>query len=364
MLGANDRVVLASIGIRGQGNALKRGFARLQERRDQDALRHRREPVREPRERRRGCRRARPSSPATQQDLRRVLDDKDIDGVIIATPNHWHALATIWALQAGKHVYVEKPASHTVWEGRKMVEAAAQVQQDRPGRHDEPQPARRAPGDPVHPRGRHRQGLHGARAVLQAAAVASAGTPTARCSPASVQAEHGGARRTSPPTTRPISSKVDYDLWLGPAPEAAVQPQPLPLQLALALGLRQRRHRQPGAAPVRHRALGPQKNEHPVEDRVGGRLLRRPRPRRRRPTCTRTFRLRRRHGPRVRDARHDTRTTKAPRASATCSTAPRAGCGSTATGARGSRTSGRKEEKGPGSRPAPADGAGGSDPTC
>ena len=54
-----------------------------------------------------------------------MLDDKDVDAVIIATPNHWHALATIWALQAGKHVYVEKPASHTVWEGRRMVEAAA-----------------------------------------------------------------------------------------------------------------------------------------------------------------------------------------------------------------------------------------------
>ena len=59
------------------------------------------------------------------QDLRRVLDDKDIDGVIIATPNHWHALATIWALQAGKHVYVEKPASYTVWEGRQMVRPPA-----------------------------------------------------------------------------------------------------------------------------------------------------------------------------------------------------------------------------------------------
>ena len=54
-----------------------------------------------------------------------MLDDKDIDAVVIATPNHWHALATIWALQAGKHVYVEKPSSHTVWEGRKMVEATA-----------------------------------------------------------------------------------------------------------------------------------------------------------------------------------------------------------------------------------------------
>ena len=63
--------------------------------------------------------------PKFEQDLRRVIDDKDIDAVVIATPNQWHALATVWALQAGKHVYVEKPASYTVWEGRKMVEAAA-----------------------------------------------------------------------------------------------------------------------------------------------------------------------------------------------------------------------------------------------
>ena len=81
--------------------------------------------------------------PGFVQDLRRVLDDKDIDAVVIATPNHWHALATIWALQAGKHVYVEKPSSHTVWEGRQMVEAAARYKQDRAGRHDESQPARR-----------------------------------------------------------------------------------------------------------------------------------------------------------------------------------------------------------------------------
>ncbi len=61
---------------------------------------------------------------ATETDLRRVLEDKTIDAVSIATPNHWHALATIWACQAGKDVYVEKPGSHTVWEGRRMVEAA------------------------------------------------------------------------------------------------------------------------------------------------------------------------------------------------------------------------------------------------
>jgi predicted dehydrogenase len=62
--------------------------------------------------------------PATETEYRRVLEDKNIDAVSIATPNHWHALQTIWACQAGKDVYVEKPVSHTVLEGRKMVEAA------------------------------------------------------------------------------------------------------------------------------------------------------------------------------------------------------------------------------------------------
>ncbi|HEY4654628.1 MAG TPA: Gfo/Idh/MocA family oxidoreductase [Cyclobacteriaceae bacterium] len=60
----------------------------------------------------------------TEQDLRRVFDDKNIDAITIAMPNHWHALATIWACQAGKDVYVEKPGAHNIFEGRKMVEAA------------------------------------------------------------------------------------------------------------------------------------------------------------------------------------------------------------------------------------------------
>jgi len=58
------------------------------------------------------------------QDIRKLLESKEIDAVSIATPNHWHALATIWACQAGKDVYVEKPCSHNVFEGRKCVEAA------------------------------------------------------------------------------------------------------------------------------------------------------------------------------------------------------------------------------------------------
>lgn len=61
----------------------------------------------------------------TYKDLRQVYADKDVDAVSIATPNHWHSLAAIWACQAGKDVYVEKPGSHNIYEGRKMVEAAA-----------------------------------------------------------------------------------------------------------------------------------------------------------------------------------------------------------------------------------------------
>jgi predicted dehydrogenase len=57
-------------------------------------------------------------------DMRDVFDDPEVDAVSMATPNHWHSLGTIWACQAGKDVYVEKPVSHNVNEGRRMVEAA------------------------------------------------------------------------------------------------------------------------------------------------------------------------------------------------------------------------------------------------
>jgi len=60
----------------------------------------------------------------TYTDIRKLLENKEIDAVSIAVPNHWHALATVWACQAGKDVYVEKPACHNLFEGRKMVEAA------------------------------------------------------------------------------------------------------------------------------------------------------------------------------------------------------------------------------------------------
>ena len=62
--------------------------------------------------------------PATTKNMQEIFEDKDIDAVWIATPEHWHALATVWACQAGKDVYVEKNPTVNIWEGRKMIEAA------------------------------------------------------------------------------------------------------------------------------------------------------------------------------------------------------------------------------------------------
>ncbi|MBX7259378.1 MAG: Gfo/Idh/MocA family oxidoreductase [Candidatus Hydrogenedentes bacterium] len=120
--GANDRLRVACIGLRGRGNEHIEQFSTLPNVEiatlcdiDEKILDQRKNYFKE----------KNLKIPKTETDLRKVFDDKDIDAVSIATPNHWHALATIWACQAGKDVYVEKPASHNVFEGRKMVEAAA-----------------------------------------------------------------------------------------------------------------------------------------------------------------------------------------------------------------------------------------------
>ena len=61
---------------------------------------------------------------STYIDYRKMLEQKDLDAIVIASPNHWHALMGVWACQAGKDVYVEKPVSHCVWEGRQLIRAA------------------------------------------------------------------------------------------------------------------------------------------------------------------------------------------------------------------------------------------------
>ncbi|NOR67104.1 MAG: gfo/Idh/MocA family oxidoreductase, partial [Woeseiaceae bacterium] len=70
------------------------------------------------------CKKKYNTNVAGYADIRELLDSKDIDALIIATPNHWHSLMTVYACQAGKHVYVEKPVSHSIAEGRQMVRAA------------------------------------------------------------------------------------------------------------------------------------------------------------------------------------------------------------------------------------------------
>src|SRR5580765_1973648 len=124
ILGANDKVVIAHIGIHSQGNSLKKGFARLKNV-EIKTLCDVDENLFASRANDKSVTDAVPNfKPGYQQDLRRVFEDKDIDAVVIAIPNHWHALASIWGAQAGKHVYIEKPASHTMWEGRQMINAA------------------------------------------------------------------------------------------------------------------------------------------------------------------------------------------------------------------------------------------------
>jgi predicted dehydrogenase len=122
--GANERIKVAVIGIRNQGTVHINSWCGLKESHNVQikTLCDTDEQLFDP-----GLKivtQKTGATPSTEWDLRKVLDDKEVDAVSIVTPNHWHALATIWACQAGKHVYVEKPASHNIWEGRKMIEAA------------------------------------------------------------------------------------------------------------------------------------------------------------------------------------------------------------------------------------------------
>jgi predicted dehydrogenase len=120
-VGPNDRIRIACIGFNGQGCAHIRAYAGMND--VEIAMLCDTDTAVWPK----GLKiieSAGKKAPACVQDLRRVFDDKSIDAVSIATPNHWHALAAIWAMQAGKDVYVEKPVSHNVSEGRRIVETA------------------------------------------------------------------------------------------------------------------------------------------------------------------------------------------------------------------------------------------------
>ena len=129
------------------------------------------------------------------RDIRKLLESKNVDAISIATPNHWHALAAIWGIEAGKDVYVEKPVSHTVWEGSRIVAAARRnnkiVQTGTQSRSS--------------------SGLREAVEWVHAGNIGKILVSRGLC-----YKPRGSIGRTTAPL--PIPSNIDYDLWSGPAP--------------------------------------------------------------------------------------------------------------------------------------------------
>jgi predicted dehydrogenase len=134
----------------------------------------------------------------TYQDIRALLADKDVDAVTIATPNHWHSLAAIWALQAGKDVYLEKPVSHNVWEGRQLVAAASKYKR-------------------VIQAGTQIRSGEGLREAVQWVQAGNIGKITA--SRGFCYKRRDSIGKTSGP--QPVPASISYDLWSGPAPLVA-----------------------------------------------------------------------------------------------------------------------------------------------
>lgn len=135
-------------------------------------------------------------APKFEQDLRKVVESKDVDAVSIATPNHWHALAAIWAMQNGKDVYVEKPVSHNVLEGRRIVEAARKYNKIcQTGTQSRSMP-----------------GMRESIAYLHSGALGTVKLARGLC-----YKLRPSIGKVAGPQEVPAS--VDYDLWCGPAPK-------------------------------------------------------------------------------------------------------------------------------------------------
>jgi len=140
------------------------------------------------------------SEPKCVGDFRRLLDDKEIDAVSLALPNHWHALATIWACQAGKDVYVEKPASHNVVEGRRMVEAARKYERV----------------VQVGSQCRSHKGMQDAVAFLRSGGIGKVFLARGLCYKRRDSIGHK--------PDGPVPPGVDYATWLGPAADRPFNP--------------------------------------------------------------------------------------------------------------------------------------------
>jgi predicted dehydrogenase len=134
--------------------------------------------------------------PRFVQDFRKLLDDKSIDIISIATPNHWHSLMAIWAMQAGKDVYVEKPVSHNVSEGRRAVEAARRFNR-------------------ICQAGTQNRSATGLRTAMEF--LHSGGLGKIRLARALCYKRRRSIGKVKGP--QPIPPTCDYDLWCGPAPK-------------------------------------------------------------------------------------------------------------------------------------------------
>ena len=136
-------------------------------------------------------------SVAEFKDYRKMLESKDIDAVVIATPNHQHSIMTILALQAGKDVYVEKPLSHNIWEGRQAVEAAKKYSNKNIAL--------------IGTQNRSSEQIQKAVALVRSGKLGKLKYVTATC----YKARDSIGKHDGP---QPIPEGLDYDLWSGPAP--------------------------------------------------------------------------------------------------------------------------------------------------
>lgn len=121
VLGANEKIILGVMGIHGRGNYLAHRFL---EREDVELKSFADPDTRLFADRVKEVEDKGFKAPDCVQDFRRMLEDKDVDAIVMGTPDHWHAPGTIFACQAGKHVYVEKPCHHNLHDGKQMIEAA------------------------------------------------------------------------------------------------------------------------------------------------------------------------------------------------------------------------------------------------
>ena len=199
VIGANDTVRVAIAGLNGRGSAHVSEFGPMRDVQivylvDPDTKTYAKR-LKQVRDTTTKAGKSADRPPATAQDIRHVLEDKSVDAISIATPNHWHSLMTIWACQAGKDVYVEKPCSHNIHEGRVAVEAARKysriVQHGTQSRSD--------------------RNWAEAAAAIQSGQLGKLLISRALCY--KPRKSIGFKPITEPP------ANLDFNLWLGPAPK-------------------------------------------------------------------------------------------------------------------------------------------------